>query len=292
MNRVEIILPISRSEHLPTLFAQLEHMDCDPNQTSLLCYVDGDMALLQQTQTFVDHAKFINKRCIQRVQDTLKPSKFSTTERRLRISKIHNELREFIGDCDYILGLEDDTIPPTNMLKRLLHDYALYPYAGFIEGVELGRWGFPYVGAWRTDNVYDVTNIKSCLPLPLYQTDDYNHIKQGVTIEEIDAGGFYCFITKCEHYIKHEFKPYGRDVLGPDVEFGLNLRREGYKNYIDWSLICKHMRSDGSALELGITPVIGISITKTIRGDREIWIQKMIQPEEEYQNIKQEPLAV
>src|SRR5207247_1432698 len=113
-----------------------------------------------------------------------------------------------------------------------------------------------YVGAWKADNVYDITNIKSCLPLPLYQTGDNFQLKKSPVIEEIDAGGFYCFMTKRDYYIKHEFRPYGRDVFGPDVEFGLSLRREGYKNYIDWSLSCKHMRSDGSALELGITPII------------------------------------
>jgi hypothetical protein len=31
-------------------------------------------------------------------------------------------------------------------------DYQAHPHAGFIEGVELGRWNFPCVGAWPADD--------------------------------------------------------------------------------------------------------------------------------------------
>jgi hypothetical protein len=50
----------------------------------------------------------------------------------------------------------------------------------FIEGVELGRWGVPYVGAWRADDVYEPTKFESAMP------------QEGPTagsVEEIDAGG-------------------------------------------------------------------------------------------------------
>jgi hypothetical protein len=47
--------------------------------------------------------------------------------RRRRISAIKNATRGgYIGDCDYVLGLEDDTIIPPTALQRLLQAYAVY----------------------------------------------------------------------------------------------------------------------------------------------------------------------
>jgi hypothetical protein len=56
--------------------------------------------------------------------------------------------------------IEDDGVLPGEALIRPLADYGVIR-SGFIEGVELGRWGIPHVGAWRSDDVYDMQWLES-----------------------------------------------------------------------------------------------------------------------------------
>jgi hypothetical protein len=35
-------------------------------------------------------------------------------------------------------------------------------------------------------------------------------------IQEIDAGGFYCYLTRAQTFLAHHHVPFG-DALGPDV---------------------------------------------------------------------------
>ena len=65
---------------------------------------------------------------------------FSINTRRRRIAAIHNEIHKLIKPCEYVFLIEDDGALPPDALSRLLADYKAHPYAGFIEGVELGRW--------------------------------------------------------------------------------------------------------------------------------------------------------
>jgi hypothetical protein len=97
-----------------------------------------------------------------------------------------------------------------------------------ITGVELGRWGVPYVGAWRADDVSKAKEITSI----------ENKTKEPC-IEEIDGCGLYCALIDAELYKQHEFTI--KNGLGPDVNLGLFLRNKGKKNYIDWSIPVTHL---------------------------------------------------
>lgn len=227
---VTIVLPVSREDYLDKVFATLELTECNRNTTNLLVIVDGDSNLFVKTRNFVEMSKFAERLCI-KFSDETKTPRYSTQMRAKRIAKIHNEIKEHIWKCDYIFGLEDDTIIPYDAIKKLLRNYSNYPHAGFIQGVELGRWGVPYVGAWQVDDVYEPTKINSILP--------------GTGLQEIDAGGFYCFLTTRDNYATHNFKPWQQNGLGPDVDFGLTLREMGQLNYIDWSIRCVHKRDKG-----------------------------------------------
>lgn len=239
MPKVIVFIPISRDQHLDRLFVSLEALDCDTETTSLLAYVDGDRFLYERVSALVEASKFAGRRCVKRPYE--KPTN-GLHERRRRISAIKNESKRLIGECDYVFGIEDDTIVPPHALSKLLSDYAAYPYAGFIEGVELGRWDIPYVGGWRADDAYEPARIESVMP---------PENREGV--EEIDAGGFYCYLTKRELYMMHEYRPFGYNDMGPDVNFGIYLRQQGFKNYIDWSVSCAHYARGGKALTLGST---------------------------------------
>jgi len=226
--KVTIVLPISRADYLAQVFAYLELMDCDAGNTNLIAIVDGSNELYVDARNRVEMSKFAERLCV-KYDDPGVYNKNDILDRRERISDIHNTVKTYIGECDYIFGVEDDTLVPKHALQQLLKGYVLYPYAGFIEGVELGRWSTYYVGAWKVDDVYNPTNIKSQLP------PDSQY-----TIQEIDSGGFYCFLTKRDNYINHTFKTFNNNTLGPDVDFGISLRRQGFSNYIDWGVSCIH----------------------------------------------------
>ena len=51
-----------------------------------------------------------------------------------------------------------------------------------------------------------------------------------------------------EHYLRHECRPFDGDALGPDFNWGIELRRQGYKNYVDYSVAVEHCKPDGTSI--------------------------------------------
>lgn len=240
---VTIVIPISRKHFLRRLFARLDILECPPD-TNLLCYVDGDLELYGIARNFVLNSKFKERLCIYRKRGQAGTSSVKT--RRQRIADVHNEIKGLIKECDYIFIIEDDTIVPTDALTKLLNGYSIHPYAGFISGLELGRWGFTHIGAWKVDDIYNIHKIES--------------IKSGSGIEEIDAAGFYCCLVKRDNYINHFFKPF-LEILGPDVNFGIEMRRQGLKNYVDHSIHCAHLNLKGD-ITFQNSSIVQITFTK------------------------------
>lgn len=173
--------------------------------------------------------------------------------RRKRIAELNNFAKDYIK-TKWLFAVEDDTVVPSDTLVKLQRDYNNHPYAGFIEGVEVGRWNIPHIGAWRTDDIYNPTRFESLLP-------NYE-----LRIEPIDAGGLYCYLTKSENFLDHDFLDFKQYGLGPDVGFGMGLRQKGLKNYIDWSIKCRHLTKRGEIiLDSNIDQVI---LNKTEKGWR------------------------
>lgn len=158
-----IILPISREQHLLKVFASLELLECDRERTSLLAFVDGEADLYMTARNLVEQSKFAKRLCFQG-NISGERREFSINTRRRRIAAIHNEIQKLIKPCEYVFLIEDDGVLPSDALSRLSADYQAHPFAGFIEGVELGRWGIPHVGAWQADDVYDMKRLESAIP--------------------------------------------------------------------------------------------------------------------------------
>lgn len=225
-----IFLPVSRSDHLDLIFTLLELLECKKENTNLFVMVDGDTDLYTATRNYVNNSKFAQKLCVEYKGKGL-VSNHNINHRRHRIADIHNEAKKYMWESDFVFGIEDDTTFKANALKKLHKEFALRPNAGMIEGVELGRWQEPYVGAWRADDVYEPSIITSAKP--------------SAGVDEIDAGGFYCYLTRFDNFMKHEYRPFGTNTLGPDVNYGLWLRQQGHMNYIDWDVRCNHHTKDG-----------------------------------------------
>ena len=265
--KTTIILPVSRHEHINRIFSSLELLECDKRQTNLLVMVDArdDISLFLKARNLTNESKFNEKLCVF-YDDDFSGDTDTIKGRRIRISNIHNQIRSILtsdykfAKSNYIFGVEDDTIVPPDALIKLHHGYMIYPNAGFIEGLELGRHSDTYVGAWRVDDIYTTSSFTS-----LSEQDISGEI------QPIDSGGLYCFLTKYHAYIDHIFKPFENNDLGPDANFGISLRRDGYENFIDTSIRCIHL-SGNDRIVYPKNKIVQIEVRKNKHG----WTQRTI----------------
>lgn len=183
---------------------------------------------------------------------------FAISERREHIANIHNQFKSLIGDAEWVFSIEDDGILPYDALQKLVNVSKARPNAGIITGVELGRWGVPYVGAWRVDDIYNTMNVMSM----------ENHAGENY-VDEIDACGLYCALIRADKYKEHEFD--ARNGLGPDVNLALYLRQSGYQNYIAWSVPVTHL-TNWQGLEVEI-PATDLSQVVTLSLQGTVWHQ-------------------
>lgn len=221
-------MPCSRPDFLKRIFAQLDMMPCDNANTNILVYVDGNQPLFELARNLTVNSKFNERLCVYRAKGV--PNVGSVKRHRQRIADVHNEIKKLLNTSDFVFLLEDDTLPPLNAMEMLHHNHTENPNAGFISAVEIGRWGFEMIGAWCANDVYTPTEITT--------------IPKGSGFATVDAAGLYCCLVRTELYMKHFFQPF-EDILGPDVHFGLTLRQQGYQNYVNQDIQCKHLTKRG-----------------------------------------------
>lgn len=235
---IAVVLPISRTDYLKEVFKCLSELE-KPDDTELLIIIDGNKRL---EKAIGKKLGSLNFKTIKIINHTDKPAS-TINARRQRISDIHNLAKHNISkEAEYVFLIEDDTTYPSNTLKRFLG--TIDKDTGYIEGVELGRYNAHYVGAWKVNNLSDPNKVTSAIP-----------IKGNNHLEPIDAGGLYCCLVKSDLYRNHHFEPYdkvGENGLSCDVNFGLYIRRKGYKCYLDWSVKCGHL-TEGSEITIDNT---------------------------------------
>lgn len=152
--------------------------------------------------------------------------------RRKRIAHNHQYLREAVEELqpDLIWQIEgDDALHPFT-LELLLKDYNRLKgdSFGYVSGVQVGRHGIYALGAWRFNE--DRTEFSSA-----------DHRKKG--IQEVDATGFYCLLAERETWLKGVCS-WNDERWGPDVNFGLSLRDQGYTIYADMNVFVGHDTPD------------------------------------------------
>lgn len=254
---ITFVLPISRREWLKPVFDSLENVN-RPMDSNLLILVDGDNNLVNAIERRCEHLRHYN---IQIVKFGDNPVE-SIEDRRYRIAAIHNKAKNLIPPCQYVFLIEDDTTYPPDTLMKMVDSFQRFEDAGLIEGVQMGRHKTPYIGAWVADDIEIPEKVQSILP--------------GLEgIEPIDAGGFYCALTEAELYKNHHFEPFdkeGKVGLSSDFNYGLYLRRLGYQNYIDWSILCDHIGEKGS-VNLGNKTPVTVEFTRDFKGK---WIARTV----------------
>lgn len=248
--KILTILPVSRIKYLDYVLQSLVNQSYE-ERTALLVVVDGSNDLYVQVHNKVASLPFQDVLCVQ--SNNYGDAATAIPQRRQRIANIHNQIRGLIGDdIDWIFSIEDDGILPVNALSWLVNDVQSYPNAGLVTGVEIGRWGVPYVGAWKVNDVNKVTEITSM------------DSKVGTSeVEEIDACGLYCALIQADLYKNHQFT--SKNGLGPDINMAIEFRQLGWKNYIDWFVPVTHLTEKGGetvqipatnkALKIKLTPL-------------------------------------
>lgn len=232
--KITTILPVSRIQYLDRVLESLNNQTYKAN--NLVVVYDGFDTNFLEVRNKIVEQKYERAIC---VPSNNTNQAFTIVERRQHITNIHNQMREIIGDCDYIFSIEDDGILPPDALEKLVKQ--VKDGIGMVTGVELGRWGFPYVGAWTVDNIENAHQVTS-LASKTETTD----------VDEIDACGLYCALIKADYYKRHKF--FALNGLGPDVNLGLYLRQQGLKNYIDWSVHVTHLTfNNGQEIEIPAT---------------------------------------
>ena len=235
MPPITVFAAFTRLEMMDRWFEDLFSTDLDPRNTNLAFIVDcneeeGGMkiyAKIMDEMNKVQFRKFLITRNLEHHVNSV-----NIPIRRKRIAEIKQQSKELIAnlDGDYVLSLEDDTVF-TNLCVKRLYSLASQPYVGMVTTYEAGRWTNKIIGVWNFNNVRNPTECWTELP-----NEDF---------EECDAAGFFCYLTRTELYLKHDYTTELSEPWGPDVNYGLWLRRNDYVNYVDWSQPCGHNTGSG-----------------------------------------------
>lgn len=261
--KTTIILPVSRPDYLQKVMNSLEYLECDKDQTNLLVIVDGDERLYLRTRNLVNGSKF-NSRLTVRSKNKAPIVNLDIPTRRRRITSIHNQARELIEDnAGYVFLIEDDTTFNSDALKLLMRTAESQRACGVVTGVELARWGTKYLGVWRVDDIYETNTLETI--------ENVWPVSPDLKPEPIDASGFYCCLIKTDVYKAHPI--HSDNGLGPDVNFGLDLRRLGFENFVVWQVSCTHYGKE-MGKEIVLHPSAADSRLKLTRMKNNEWYSK------------------
>lgn len=237
-----IVVPLTRKWAIDMQAKQLAALDRSMVDAELLFFVDN---MEINNSVIIDKLEKYEMTMPYKIKHTKRPAPHEVriNYRRDRIRDMLTMLQEFIKenytDKEMLFMVEDDTKIESDTLTKLVIDYDQLTQqkvkVGLIEGAQVGRHGIRMIGAWRTDDLENPT---------LMTTIPYN---QNALFEKIDGGGLYCFITPMQLFLGHTF--YWHDeCFSVDVTYGLELRKKGYTNIIDWSVVAGHADQNGNVL--------------------------------------------
>lgn len=161
-----------------------------------------------------------------------------TESARDRIINSRNLLREkFLkGNYDYFFSLEQDVIPPKDIIERLsAHKKEIVSGVYFAEKNLVGE---KFSQKILLPVLYDFVKDKDGKDIPenmrFFREDELNN-----GLKEVKASGLGCILIhkKILENIKFRYDKDGFD----DVFFCQDARAKGFKIFADTSIICKHL---------------------------------------------------
>jgi GT2 family glycosyltransferase len=157
-------------------------------------------------------------------------------------SSLVYEARESIAkyaienNCEYVLYLDSDMVPPTDMIVKMVNIFDLRPEAGMVTGMAFKRIP-PFQPCFYTKLAYDTQKMEPILESPIDWPATAGLI-------EIQGAGMACSMIKTEIF-KQIPKPWFFPLpgLGEDLTFCLKAKQKGVKMYVDTSIDVGHISS-------------------------------------------------
>jgi hypothetical protein len=260
--KVLLVLPLTRRWAIDMQAKQLAALNRSSIDLHLLVNIDtDDFNASQVIDAFQKHEMTIPY-TIHHTK-AFAPQEVRIYARRDRIRDMLTGLQSTIrkkqlDTSDFMFMVEDDTMIEPAALQRLLADWRELTDAGvkvgFIEGAQVGRHGIRMIGAWRMDDLENPT-VMSTIPF-----------SSTALFEKIDGGGLYCFITPMELFLAHTWQ-WHDECFSVDVMYGIELRKKGYTNIIDWSVVAGHADQHGKVL----VPNENCTVAEYKKADNSIW---------------------
>ena len=231
---------ISRDNVLDEYFSQIPTLGLPENTHWFIIIDSNDEKLIERVKELScetnEKINILSTRMYVTAENSLEQSR-DFEARGMRIANfikiIINQAAERIGGSDYIFMIEDDTIAPKNAYKRLIEGFNDDDRLAYFSGIEAGRGYTKHTGVCylREDTIGNI--IARDIPL-----------MKKLGIEQIDGGGWYCWIGKTDilkSFIdQYPMRCFDGKMLGPDVMMVHDLRKAGYDCMVDFSVQCKH----------------------------------------------------
>lgn len=260
--KVLIVLPLTRRWAIEMQAKQLAALNHESLNASLLVNIDtDDFNAAKVVEAFEKYEVTIPYH----IHQTKKfaPQEVRVFARRDRIRDMLNDLKDTIrkkqmDKHEFVFIVEDDTMIEAGALQRLVADYRELTAAGvpigLVQGAQVGRHGIRMIGAWRMNDLENPTTM-STIP--------YN---RNALFEKIDGGGLYCLLTPMKLFLEHTFY-WTAECFSVDVTYGIELRKKGYTNIIDWSVVAGHADQHGKVL----VPNENCTVAEYKLADNGIW---------------------
>lgn len=153
---------------------------------------------------------------------------------RVKISYGYNELLQLFlaSDCDYLLTLEADIIPPKHIIKTLLsHDKDIVG-AVYQIGPKKNRYPCAFTG-----RKFNIRNNAGSVVGKGTQSFEWTHIDG--TLKQSPGGcGLGCVLIKRKVFSK--ISKFRHTSVHCDMWFHRDAQDEGFETWVDTSIICKH----------------------------------------------------
>lgn len=234
---ITIFCAFTRDWAVAPWLANLAATKHDPKLTNLAFIVDtNDEYMGRQLRAFSETHGYRSFHV--KINSDWEPNEQRLGIRRMRIADVKNQSKELISRSDgsIIIGMEDDTV--FDRLESFNHLYQPIlenDKVGFVEGVQMGRWGANMLGVWDCDDFEYPQKVWTLLPPG--ESYKENMVRGS---QEITGGGFYGYATQRELYLNCDYYTSSGQPWGPDVNYGLWLRQRGYKCLVNWDAVFGH----------------------------------------------------
>jgi glycosyltransferase involved in cell wall biosynthesis len=217
---------ISREWALKKFFSNLAKMEL-PKDIEAVFVIDSKNSKIKfkVLRYFQGDKRFKTVKIFMTGRDKL-PEFASVLERRQRIvDNWHIILTNMKGDI--LLASEDDSLPQSDAYTRLLKVME-DEKADFVQGNIIGRWNAKICPAWR------ILEKKGSPYLV------WNEKEQESGLTEIQGCGWYCFVSPADVVRKYQMYVDNITPLGPDLSFGYQLSKNGFKLLHCWDVKVEH----------------------------------------------------